>query len=132
MSGVKRFIHYAPFIQPVSEEEAKKHHQTAVFVLASDYEAERVRADHLAARLAEWVGENDTLRAEVERYKAMSDNYCALGMDSQVEIAKLRAEVEALRGERDAAAEIANANADQALRLSAEVQVLRGEHGVKS
>lgn len=67
MSGVKRFIHYAPFIQPVSEEEAKKHHQTAVFVLASDYEAERVRADHLAARLAEWVGENDTLRAEVER-----------------------------------------------------------------
>lgn len=76
--------------------------------------------------------ERDTLRAEVERYKAMSDNYCALGMDSQVEIAKLRAEVEALRGERDAAAEIANANADQALRLSAEVQVLRGEHGVKS
>lgn len=45
--------------------------------------------------------ERDALRAEVERYKAMSNNYCALGMDSQVEIAKLRAEVEKLQATVD-------------------------------
>lgn len=40
--------------------------------------------------LDELKQENERLRAEVERYKTMSDNYCALNMDAQSELTKAR------------------------------------------
>lgn len=71
MSEVKRF--YAPGLDGLWRDQEGAPRDLIPLVLASDYDAERLRADHLAARLAEWVGENDALRAKVERLCAERD-----------------------------------------------------------
>lgn len=51
----------------------------------------------LQALLGDQVARNRALLAERDRYKTMSDNYCSLGMDANLQLQQLQVEMDTLK-----------------------------------